>query len=118
MTDGFDFDGEDGGVPPLELLGPADFDMSRVAAIGIAAMERQPPALRAMHESGDLAGEWAMTPFDPETGMASLSVIGVPVAAIHYSRLWKGVDLDLVGQPPVQLPAERVRVDWPPDDAA
>lgn len=110
-------DDETMGVPPLEQMGPADFDWSRIAAIGNAAMEGQPDDLYALHTSGALIGEWALTPFDPETGLATLSVLGIPLVTVYYSRLWKGVELDLVAEPAVRLPSERVHVDIP-DDAA
>lgn len=102
------------GVPPLEEIPADEFDLSRVATIVLAAMANQPDELYARFLRGDFFGHVAMSPFD-ESGMSTVTIGGLPIVRIHYSRLWTGVELDLVDDPPTQLPSETVWVDgdWP-----
>ena len=108
---------DDDDVPPLDECEPEDFDYSRVGQFVRDALGRQPVEFMRLVMSGRLTGT-SMTPFNRETGLTSIRVGGVPLVSVHYSRFLRRIPLDLEAEPPTQLPAERVVVDLPPDDAA
>lgn len=103
-------------VPPLDDIPAEHLDLTRLPTIVAAAMAGQPEELRGMWERGELAGRCAMSPFDPETGLTTVLVAGLPVVRVHYSRFWTGMPLDLAAGPPVQLPSERAPLMFDDDE--
>jgi len=85
-------------LPPLDTLGPDDFDMTRVPTILASALARgDDDDLYRQYLRGELLGRFALGPFDPETGCAGVDLDDRPFVAIHYGCLWKGAPLNLVG---------------------